>query len=281
MDIELAYDLMVPETHTRGKAILITRGRLMILSENSLGHQQQTLQEAECRQGLQYGTGQKEALWGISAQMHQVPSSPQWPVHPRGATSATKDISRRRLSEVKNKDGGNGNAQGWVYAVRNAEKRGNAPGNPDANVVTGLVPHLGEPRSYLSKEEGHSGCASTTVELNETDNLRSGYHSLESETQDIPKDGHFRTHVWPLPSSSIILRTCTLDCRGIKWLPAKIESIKIGYLLRHQQKSANFSFAVTSEVHLKRFSKIAKSHNEKTYKRNRLMGERENENASS
>ncbi|GJZ02557.1 putative reverse transcriptase domain-containing protein [Tanacetum coccineum] len=35
------------------------------------------------------------------------------------------------------KDGGNGNAQGWVYAVGNAEKRGNAPGNPDANVVTG------------------------------------------------------------------------------------------------------------------------------------------------
>ncbi|GJV06410.1 putative reverse transcriptase domain-containing protein [Tanacetum coccineum] len=34
------------------------------------------------------------------------------------------------------KDGGNGNAQGWVYAVGNAEKRGNAPGNPDANVVT-------------------------------------------------------------------------------------------------------------------------------------------------
>ncbi|GKG30318.1 putative reverse transcriptase domain-containing protein, partial [Tanacetum coccineum] len=35
------------------------------------------------------------------------------------------------------KDRGNGNAQGWVYAVGNAEKRGNAPGNPDANVVTG------------------------------------------------------------------------------------------------------------------------------------------------
>ncbi|GKE46989.1 putative reverse transcriptase domain-containing protein, partial [Tanacetum coccineum] len=38
---------------------------------------------------------------------------------------------------MKNKNGGNGNAQGWVYAVGNAEKRGNAPGNPDANVVTG------------------------------------------------------------------------------------------------------------------------------------------------
>ncbi|GKC89157.1 putative reverse transcriptase domain-containing protein [Tanacetum coccineum] len=43
----------------------------------------------------------------------------------------------RDCPKLKNKDGGNGNAQGWVYAVGNAKKRGNAPGNPDANVVTG------------------------------------------------------------------------------------------------------------------------------------------------
>ncbi|GJX31632.1 putative reverse transcriptase domain-containing protein [Tanacetum coccineum] len=43
---------------------------------------------------------------------------------------------KRDCPKLKNKDGGNGNAQGWVYAVGNAEKRGNAPGNPDANVVT-------------------------------------------------------------------------------------------------------------------------------------------------
>ncbi|GJS97246.1 putative reverse transcriptase domain-containing protein [Tanacetum coccineum] len=47
---------------------------------------------------------------------------------------------KRDCPKLKNKDGGNGNAQGWVYAVGNAEKRGNAPGNPDANVVTGLPP---------------------------------------------------------------------------------------------------------------------------------------------
>nr|GFD33486.1 hypothetical protein [Tanacetum cinerariifolium] len=32
--------------------------------------------------------------------------------------------------------GGNGNAQGWVYAVGNAERNGNAAGNPNSNVVT-------------------------------------------------------------------------------------------------------------------------------------------------
>ncbi|GJW14126.1 putative reverse transcriptase domain-containing protein, partial [Tanacetum coccineum] len=33
---------------------------------------------------------------------------------------------KRDCPKLKNKDGGNRNAQGWVYAVRNAEKRGNA-----------------------------------------------------------------------------------------------------------------------------------------------------------
>ncbi|GKE97859.1 putative reverse transcriptase domain-containing protein, partial [Tanacetum coccineum] len=44
---------------------------------------------------------------------------------------------KRDCPKLKNKDGGNRNAQGGVYAVGNAEKKGNAPGNPDANVVTG------------------------------------------------------------------------------------------------------------------------------------------------
>ncbi|GJZ48428.1 putative reverse transcriptase domain-containing protein, partial [Tanacetum coccineum] len=39
--------------------------------------------------------------------------------------------------KLKNKDGGNGNAQGWVYTVRNAEKSRNASRNPDSNVVAG------------------------------------------------------------------------------------------------------------------------------------------------
>ncbi|GJW69148.1 putative reverse transcriptase domain-containing protein [Tanacetum coccineum] len=47
---------------------------------------------------------------------------------------------KRDCPKLKNKDGGNGNAQGWVYAVGNAEKRGNASGNPDSNVVTSRFP---------------------------------------------------------------------------------------------------------------------------------------------
>ncbi|GKD34721.1 putative reverse transcriptase domain-containing protein, partial [Tanacetum coccineum] len=38
---------------------------------------------------------------------------------------------KRDCPKLKNKDGGNGSAQGWVYAVRNAEKKGNASRDPD------------------------------------------------------------------------------------------------------------------------------------------------------
>nr|GFB08808.1 putative reverse transcriptase domain-containing protein [Tanacetum cinerariifolium] len=47
---------------------------------------------------------------------------------------------KRDCPKLNNKNGGNGNAQGWVYAVGNAERNGNATGNPDLNVVTDLMP---------------------------------------------------------------------------------------------------------------------------------------------
>nr|GEV40488.1 hypothetical protein [Tanacetum cinerariifolium] len=44
---------------------------------------------------------------------------------------------KRDCPKLKNKNGGNRNAQRWVYAVGNAKKNGNAPMNPDSNFVTG------------------------------------------------------------------------------------------------------------------------------------------------
>nr|GEX96335.1 hypothetical protein [Tanacetum cinerariifolium] len=44
---------------------------------------------------------------------------------------------KRDCPKMKNKNGGNRNAHGWVYAVGNAKKNGNAPMNPDSNVVMG------------------------------------------------------------------------------------------------------------------------------------------------
>nr|GFB63758.1 putative reverse transcriptase domain-containing protein [Tanacetum cinerariifolium] len=43
----------------------------------------------------------------------------------------------REMRPTEEQGWGNGNAQGWVYAVGNVERNGNAAGNPDSNVVTG------------------------------------------------------------------------------------------------------------------------------------------------
>ncbi|GJY09867.1 putative reverse transcriptase domain-containing protein [Tanacetum coccineum] len=48
-----------------------------------------------------------------------------------------RSYAERDCLKLKNKDGGNGSAQGWVYAVGNAEKKGNASRDSDSNVVTG------------------------------------------------------------------------------------------------------------------------------------------------
>nr|GFB43691.1 hypothetical protein [Tanacetum cinerariifolium] len=67
---------------------------------------------------------------------------------------------KRDCPKLKNKNEGNRNAQGWVYAVGNAEKNENAPMNPDSNVVTGtfllnnryasIVFDTGADRSFIS-----------------------------------------------------------------------------------------------------------------------------------
>nr|GEZ50193.1 hypothetical protein [Tanacetum cinerariifolium] len=44
---------------------------------------------------------------------------------------------KRDCPKLNNKNKGNGNAQGWVYDVGNAERNGNVVGNPDSNAVTG------------------------------------------------------------------------------------------------------------------------------------------------
>ncbi|GJS19197.1 putative reverse transcriptase domain-containing protein [Tanacetum coccineum] len=133
-----------------------------------------TLQEAEYHQGLQYGDRRKESFWGSLPKCTKYHLHHNGPCiqkchkcnkvghfarncrsngntnvanTQKGNGAAPKGNGcfecgspghfKRDCPKLKNKDGGNGNAQGWVYAVGNAEKRGNASGNPDANVVTG------------------------------------------------------------------------------------------------------------------------------------------------
>nr|GFC82283.1 putative reverse transcriptase domain-containing protein [Tanacetum cinerariifolium] len=67
---------------------------------------------------------------------------------------------KRDCPKLKNKNGGNKNAQGWVYAVGITEKNRKAPMNPDSNIVTGtfllnnryasILFNTGADRSFIS-----------------------------------------------------------------------------------------------------------------------------------
>nr|GEX33034.1 putative reverse transcriptase domain-containing protein [Tanacetum cinerariifolium] len=67
---------------------------------------------------------------------------------------------KRDCPKLKNKNGGNRNTQGWMYAVKNAEKNRNAPTNLDSNIITGtfllnnrnafILFDIGVDRSFIS-----------------------------------------------------------------------------------------------------------------------------------
>ncbi|GKE36420.1 putative reverse transcriptase domain-containing protein, partial [Tanacetum coccineum] len=69
---------------------------------------------------------------------------------------------KRDCPKLKNKDGRNGSAQGWVYAVGNAEKKRNASRDPDSNVIMGtfllnnryasILFEISADRSFISSE---------------------------------------------------------------------------------------------------------------------------------
>nr|GEV39014.1 putative reverse transcriptase domain-containing protein [Tanacetum cinerariifolium] len=69
---------------------------------------------------------------------------------------------KKDCPKLKNKNEGSVNAQGWVYAVRNAEKKGKASRDPDSNVVTrtfllnnhyaSILFDTGVDRSFISTE---------------------------------------------------------------------------------------------------------------------------------
>nr|GEY44281.1 hypothetical protein [Tanacetum cinerariifolium] len=136
---------------------------------------------------------------------------------------------KRDFPKLKNKDGEKVNAPGWVYAVGNAKKRGNASRDPDSNVMTGtfllnnryvsILFDTGVNRSFISTAFsslidivptplGNSydveladgkiiGIDDLFDQLQGSNvypkiNLRSGYHQLRVRDQDVPKTA-FRT----------------------------------------------------------------------------------------
>ncbi|GJS99556.1 putative reverse transcriptase domain-containing protein [Tanacetum coccineum] len=128
-NIELANDLMDQKLRTYAERQIGNKRKADDSSRNNHDHQQQPFKRDNVAKVYNMGLGEKNPYGG---------SLPKAVPKGNGCFECgAAGHFRRDCPKLKNKDGGNGNAQGWVYAVGNAEKNGNASRNPDFNVVTG------------------------------------------------------------------------------------------------------------------------------------------------
>ncbi|GJX84069.1 putative reverse transcriptase domain-containing protein [Tanacetum coccineum] len=150
--IELANDLMDQKLRTYAERQSDNKRKANDSSRNNHGHQQQPFKRQNVTKVYNMGTGEKKPYGGY------LPNSQGECCFECGAPWHFK----RDCSKLTNKDGGNGNAQGWVYAVGNAEKRGNASGNPDSNVVMGTFLLNNHYASILFNTDADRSFISTT-----------------------------------------------------------------------------------------------------------------------
>ncbi|GJT80065.1 putative reverse transcriptase domain-containing protein [Tanacetum coccineum] len=171
--IELANDLMDQKLRTYAERQTDNKRKADDSSRNNHGHQQQPFKRQNVAKVYNMGSGEKKPYGGslpkctkchfhhngpCTQKCHKCNKVGHFARDCRGSgntnvANAQKDNRavpkgngcfecgasghfKRDCPKLKNKDGGNGNAQGWVYAVGNAEKNGNASRNPDSNVVT-------------------------------------------------------------------------------------------------------------------------------------------------
>ncbi|GJT88357.1 putative reverse transcriptase domain-containing protein, partial [Tanacetum coccineum] len=171
--IELANDLMDQKLHTYAERQTDNKRKADDSFRNNHGHQQQPFKRQNVAKVYNMGSGEKKPYGGslpkytkchfhhngpCTQKCHKCNKVGHFAYDCRGSgntnvANAQRDNRavpkgngcfecraprhfKRDCPKLKNKDGGNGNAQGWVYAVGNAEKNGNASRNPDSNVVT-------------------------------------------------------------------------------------------------------------------------------------------------
>ncbi|GJX29837.1 putative reverse transcriptase domain-containing protein [Tanacetum coccineum] len=159
--IELANDLMDQKLRTYAERQSDNKRKADDSSRNNHGHPQQPFKRQNVAKVYNMGTGERKPYGGslpkctkchlhhngpVTQEMHSVQQSSAFCSDCRvlliqnvqntqkGNGAAPKGNGcfecgapghfKRDCPKLKNKDGGNGNAQGWVYAVGNAEKRG-------------------------------------------------------------------------------------------------------------------------------------------------------------
>ncbi|GJV58160.1 putative reverse transcriptase domain-containing protein [Tanacetum coccineum] len=130
--IELANDLMDQKLRTYAERQTDNKRKVDDSSRNNHGHQQQPFKRQNVAKVYNMGSGEKKPYDGsLPKDNRTVPKGNG--CFECGAPGHFK----RDFPKLKIKDEGNGDAQGWVYAVGNAKKNGNSSRNSDSNVVTG------------------------------------------------------------------------------------------------------------------------------------------------
>nr|GEY65479.1 reverse transcriptase domain-containing protein [Tanacetum cinerariifolium] len=131
--IELTNDLMDQKLRTYAERADNKR-KTDDTSRNNHGHQQQPFKKKNVAKVYNMGTGERKPYEGFLPK-----ETVRKPPKGNGCFEyGTSGHFKRDCLKLKNKNGGNRNAQGWVYAVGNAEKNRNAPMNSDSNVVMEL-----------------------------------------------------------------------------------------------------------------------------------------------
>ncbi|GJR18162.1 putative reverse transcriptase domain-containing protein [Tanacetum coccineum] len=172
--IELANDLMDQKLRTYTERQIDNKRKADDASRNNHGHQQQPFKRQNVAKVYNMGSGEKKPYGGSFPKCtkchfhHNGPCTQKCHkcnkvghfasdcrssgntnvantqkgngANPKGNgcfECGAPGHFKRDCLKLKNKDGGNGSAHGWVYAVGNAEKKGNASRDPDSNVITG------------------------------------------------------------------------------------------------------------------------------------------------
>nr|GEU52602.1 putative reverse transcriptase domain-containing protein [Tanacetum cinerariifolium] len=149
--IELANDFMDQKLRTYVERQTDNKRKADDLSKNNHCHQQQLAKRQNVAKVYNMGSGERKPYRG------NLPKCTKCHFHHNGpctqkchkcnmvghlardcrSSGNTNVVNTQRDNRLKNKDRGNVNAQGWVYAVRNTEKKSNALRDPNSNVITG------------------------------------------------------------------------------------------------------------------------------------------------